>query len=638
MTGELVHARPVRRFRRREAARRAPVSRATAATQVGALVFVATGLWAALATTMAGPWVIPDEFIYSDLAKSIAAGHLPAVRGVTTFGYGIGYPLLIAPAWVVAASARVAYTLTLVTNAALMSLAAVPAYLLARRFVSHSSSLAIASLSVLLPAMAFTSMILTENAYYPAFLLALLMVVRSLEHPTKRRQVLAMGAIALAVAMKLLGVVLVGIFASVILLDALGSGGVKELRPRVREYRLTFLIMASAVVAAVAASAAAGRGAAGALGAYSAVFSKFNLVDLPWSFVLHVAALDLTCGFIPFAATVLVVSRVARGEMRDPQIVRFAAVTTSTMFWLALTIAVSAGAIKAGSAGAGAQAHLHERYLFAAAPLLLIGLAVVVERHVERRCRLALAAGITAALLAALIPVAHLSENAALQAPSLIPWLLFSHGQIALSLAAAVAVAVFVLAPVRRTSLPWGVVGILFATGALLASAASFGKGEAVTAAGVGTSPQWVDDAVGRTADVAVLWNEPGAVGRPALPRAAQDVVWVDEFFNRSVRRVLALGALSPEGLPETRVKIGKSGVLLAERGKPVRATFLLTCGVSVDAPVVARNPETSALLYRVDGPIHVTASGPSNCVGRGASSKTTPSLAPPLAGSSGLP
>ena len=45
------------------------------------------------------PWIFVDELIYSELAKSLAAGGDLLVRDAPTAGYGIVYPLLISPAW-----------------------------------------------------------------------------------------------------------------------------------------------------------------------------------------------------------------------------------------------------------------------------------------------------------------------------------------------------------------------------------------------------------------------------------------------------------------------------------------------------------------------------------------------------------
>ena len=46
------------------------------------------------------PWIFADEVIYADLARSIASGAVPAIRGVASHSFGLVYPALIAPAWV----------------------------------------------------------------------------------------------------------------------------------------------------------------------------------------------------------------------------------------------------------------------------------------------------------------------------------------------------------------------------------------------------------------------------------------------------------------------------------------------------------------------------------------------------------
>src|ERR671935_1933987 len=46
---------------------------------------------------MVAPWIMVDELVYSELAKSFAAGGHFLVRGHATGSYGIVYPLLISP-------------------------------------------------------------------------------------------------------------------------------------------------------------------------------------------------------------------------------------------------------------------------------------------------------------------------------------------------------------------------------------------------------------------------------------------------------------------------------------------------------------------------------------------------------------
>ena len=109
----------------------------TAAWLVGIVALSAlVRAWISLGAT--SPWVLPDELVYSDLARSIAAGGRPAVRDVPVFGWGEVYPTVIAPVWALIGDRYVAYHAALVVNAFVMSLAAVPAYFLGRLFVSRA--------------------------------------------------------------------------------------------------------------------------------------------------------------------------------------------------------------------------------------------------------------------------------------------------------------------------------------------------------------------------------------------------------------------------------------------------------------------------------------------------------------------
>src|SRR5688500_4108698 len=90
----------------------------------------------ALARRMAAPWIMVDEIVYSELAKSFAESGEFLVRDVPSNGYGFVYPVLIAPAWALFGAVPDAYAVAKGINAVVMSLAAIPAYLLGRRLLS----------------------------------------------------------------------------------------------------------------------------------------------------------------------------------------------------------------------------------------------------------------------------------------------------------------------------------------------------------------------------------------------------------------------------------------------------------------------------------------------------------------------
>ncbi len=86
-------------------------------------------------------------------------------------GYGVLYPVLIAPAYALFDSLPDAYAAVKTINSLVMSLAAIPAYLIARRVVPAGLALLAALLAVALPSIVYTATVMTENLFYPLVLL-----------------------------------------------------------------------------------------------------------------------------------------------------------------------------------------------------------------------------------------------------------------------------------------------------------------------------------------------------------------------------------------------------------------------------------------------------------------------------------
>ena len=126
-----------------------------------ALVVVSAVIRYALGRQAVAPWIMVDELIYSELAKSFAAtGHF-LLRGDSTAAYGIVYPALISPAWAIFDRVPQAYAAAKAINSVAISLAAVPAYLLARRVLSRPYAIAAAVLTVSVPSMLYAGMLMT---------------------------------------------------------------------------------------------------------------------------------------------------------------------------------------------------------------------------------------------------------------------------------------------------------------------------------------------------------------------------------------------------------------------------------------------------------------------------------------------
>src|SRR5207247_5697298 len=116
-----------------------------------------------LARAVRTPWILVDEFLYSEQAKSFAASAHYSIRGAGSTIASYLYPALISPAWF-AGSMRATYSLAKGINAVLMTLTAVPVYLWGIRLAPRRYALVAVVLTVLLPSFFYMCELMTENA------------------------------------------------------------------------------------------------------------------------------------------------------------------------------------------------------------------------------------------------------------------------------------------------------------------------------------------------------------------------------------------------------------------------------------------------------------------------------------------
>ena len=105
------------------------------------------------------------------------------------------YAYLIAPFWWIHSTAA-AYSAIKYANAVLMSLAAVPSYLLARMLVSRRGAVIVALGSVAVPGMAYATSIVSDVLAYPYYALCSWVAVRALR--SRRRLDVAIALVVLA--------------------------------------------------------------------------------------------------------------------------------------------------------------------------------------------------------------------------------------------------------------------------------------------------------------------------------------------------------------------------------------------------------------------------------------------------------
>jgi glycosyltransferase involved in cell wall biosynthesis len=562
---------------------------------LAALYVVSVTVQLALGLRVSSPWIMVDELVYSDMARSFAStGHF-LIRGVHG-NYGFVYPLLLSPAYKLLGPMTDVYQWSRVINALVMSTAVVPAYLLARRVVRPGAALAAAAFAVGIPSMIYAGTLMTENAFYPIFLWLAFALVVALERPTIRNQlvVLLICVLAFETRAQAVSLVVAALTAPLVL------AWIERGRPRrLKAFAPLYGTVAAGVVLVAIVEVARGRSPVDVLGSYSKTSSgSYHVWPVIRWLVLHVAELDLAVFVLPFAALIVLV---ANARHLDRRLRVFSAAAVSLTAWLVLEV----------SAFASEYSHrVEERNLFYLMPLFVIALLAWIERGQPRPPRAAIvAAGVAAALPGAIPFLSLLNITAQSDTLGLQPWWYLGDGLAGRNSVALVAVlvslalgAAFLWLPARHAPLlPVLVaVGFLATWLPLQLWTHSFPRlASSSYRQGIGTAQRsWIDAAVGRDAHVALLWTGGNELS-----------AWENEFWNRSVDRVYTIGTPLPGDMPSTAVTVDSTtGVLHDAGGKPIAARYVLTnSAVGLVGERVAADPAKQLVLYRVTPPARTT-------------------------------
>jgi hypothetical protein len=559
------------------------------------IVALSFALRAWLARGMLGPFIMVDELIYSEMAKSFASDLGLAVRGVPVRGYGAVYPILISPAYALFGRIPDAYAALKTINSLTMSLAAVPAYLIARRVVGKWPALLAAVMTVAVPSMVYTATVMTENAYYPLFLLATLVLVALLERPSAGRYVGFFAVLGLAYLTRSQAIVVAAAALTAPLLLGLFRRG--ALRGTLWTYRVMYAVFGVGAILVAGMQVVRGRPLSGLLGSYAIVSEAHYDVWRALHFVVyHLAELDLYVGVIPIAAAIVLT---ARARSLDEPLQVLLAVTIGLLAWTALVV---------GTFASRFADRIQERNTFALAPLLVIILLAWVERDAPRPRVLGLLAAAAAASLVLAIPFDRFVERSAVSDTlMLLPWwAIQAHWHITwlewlAFLGAALFASLFVVVP-TRVALVLPLVVLVYwvvAFRPIWYGPYPYGVRQAGAGAlfqGIRGKRDWIDTAVPAGSPVAVLWTK----------RSDRFTVNQNEFFNRRVGQVYYTVLPTDGGIGELRVSVERrTGAVRLADGSLVRPGYLLTDGsVEPDALPVARDPLLGMTVWRVKGPL----------------------------------
>jgi 4-amino-4-deoxy-L-arabinose transferase-like glycosyltransferase len=558
-------------------------------------VSVLVRLW--LVRKMPGPFIFVDELIYSELGRSLAKSGTFAIRDVPVHGYSILYPALIAPAYRLFDSLPTAYAAAKATNTVAMSLAAVPAWLLARRVTGRWLALLAAAIAVAIPSMAYTATIVTENLFYPVALLFAWVLVLVLERPSIGRVALLGVVLVAAVATRsqALGFVAAGVIAPFVL--ALLRWDARVLRPFAPLLAGTVAL----VVLVVGGQWLRGGSLSDLLGAYSVVGEGgYDAGQVLRFWLWHVEVVTLYVCVVPVVALVVLLSRARRlpASLQEHLAATIALVATSTL-------------VVAAFASRFASDRVQDRYLFFLAPLLVIVLLAWVELGAPRPVVPLVAGSALALVLVAVFPYDRfVGEPAKSDTFSLIPlWTANAHllaGSYSVSVVAVgvALVAILALVPARASVAVPLVLLVLFVVLSRAVWSGPHGvlrAGQGALFTGIrGVERDWIDQHVPDGDSVAVLWTG----------RADRFTVNQNEFFNRAVGDVYYTVAPTPGGIGETLVHASADGTLRTADGKTIDAPYALLDGsVSPEGTIAAQDGPLGMTLWRLSGPLTSTTS-----------------------------
>ena len=494
---------------------------------LAAIVAVSTAARSVAARGVGSPWIAPDEIIYALLGRALWESGELTILGADTGFYSLLYPALVGLPLSVA-DAETGHRLLHVLQALVVSCTAIPVYLWGRTLAGKPYALAAAALTLALPTLGYSALVMSESLFLPVATLALWSLARALERPTAGRQALLALAVTAAIATRLQAVVFIPVVVTAVL--------VKAALDRDRFVLRRFAVALGVIVAGgLAPLVLAGSGA---LGAYSAAGEGSYDLGAAARFVgYHAAGVILISGIAPTLALLLLWTTTLASRDTTRSLRAFLAVTLAYIPWLVLEVGVFA------SREVG---HLAGRDLATAAPLTLLGFVVWLDRGAPRPQPLTTIVALVTAAGLLVLPIRTLAEIDTIHDTlELIPLSQLDPGsrELAVGFAVAIAVALFVLVPRRIAGLLVPLVLVaLAATSVVAAREASRQSGLRETAL-LSRSPTWVDDA--GIDGVAYLYV--------AEPRWT--VVWQHLYWNRTIDEVWTLAGSEVSGpLPQRAV------------------------------------------------------------------------------------
>jgi hypothetical protein len=544
-----------------------------------------------------GLWIMPDESIYASLGRSLYESGRLAILDGPLAAYSLVYPAIVGLPLALAGPED-GYAILKVIQPLLMSLVAVPVYLWGRALMPRGWALLAAALSLAVPSLLYSGLLMSHVAAYPITVLALWASARALTRPTPVDQLLAVGAIGLAIATRLQALALVPALVTAILLKV-----ALERNPRLAlRFAPTGIAFAAPLLLWLGWRLAHGGHWSSGLGPYASAGTQSYAFDEIMRFVsYHFGAITLVTGVLPVCALALLVVDAALGRERSEAARAYVAITIGTIVWELAEV----GAFASENAE-----RLLERDIMTLAPPLFLGFALWLSRGAPRTRLAASVVAVVALVPLVTTPFSRLVGLDALpDSFSIAPLLDLEQRDPSTDIAVVVAVcaaglaAVFVLVPRRFVAVLPALV-LAWLVGASIASTRQVTRAvEKDQLELLGENRHWIDDLV--DSDAAYLYG--GEI--------YWTTIWQELFWNEKLRRIFDLSHASVPGpVPQTRLEPGFDGVLRTTDGTAADAPRYLVATSEytfVGTPLRALtqyNLDTRGLtLWRLDAPARLS-------------------------------
>ena len=568
------------------------------------LVLGAIRIW--MAHEIATPWIMGDELLYSELARSFADSHQLLVRGASYPIYNVGYPVIVSPAWL-AGSMATTYTLAKTINVILMTAALIPVYFWSRRLMRQVYAVVATALVALLPAYVYTGMIMTENGSFPTTILAFFAIAWMLERPTLLSQVVVLAVIGLAFFVRAQSLMLAAVLPLAVLfklaLDARVEDPGRRWRAFARGWRDYLPVIAlylAGAVGYVLFQAARGVPLNRGLGAYAGVTTaQYSVGDVASWTVEHAAELGLAVAIFPVSALIVLLIRAVGRGVEDAAERAFLAVSTAAIVVVVPQVAAFASRF---------SFRVEERYMFFVVPLLFMALALWLDRGLPRPVVTTAVAAVVPVLLLLDLPLEkRLNVSITSDTFGFIPLLRLSYHysiptvRLLMLAGAVVAAAAFALFPRRwaRVVLPSALaLYLVLSTVQVFRTVRDFAQNTRAFLEPAQLT--WIDSTLPKGASTGVIY------GSTADPFGEAQRMWQAEFWNRDVKDVYDLTP-APAAFPATPIALDPvSGKLVAQDHKPYPYRYALAAtGLALSGRVVASKPPWA--LYEVRKPLKLS-------------------------------